>query len=258
MFLGQFATSVLGNRPWNDGYPARLDDAEELDKLLLFAKGEGQLDLYISRVRGKLTQRDEALNELRVAFYFQSSGYKILEWEPLGNGEKKGECSITQNGKDVIFVEVKSPGWEGVLDPLERDQGRKSKPKYIPGEHRHGAVLATRWPRVRSCITNAYPKFSPHLTNLLVIVDDFFVPLVLPGDRQIEIALYGLPDAPDDYGPGCFASDKLENLGGVACFACNLFLGHHPWEYLFSCYANPFALRKFSTDFTKERTGGRQ
>jgi len=247
--LGSLAARQLGSNPWNDGYPALPADVEEFDNLWLFAYDEGRIDHYVSRLSGKLAQRDEALNELRVALALKSLGYRIVEWEPLGNGAKRGEYSITQDGHGVIFVEVKSPGWEGELAPEERAAGRTKQPKYIPGERR-GGPLAT-WQRIRCCVEQAYSKFSPDRTNILVIADDFRVPL---DDQQMGIALYnpvasllaplGCSDyACSDYGLGPFASSTFENIGSVARLTNELLSRQ---DYVDDCYRlrfyhNPFA-----------------
>jgi hypothetical protein len=248
--LGPLAGSRLGTHPWSDGYPALPADVEELEALLAFAREESRDHHYVSRLQGKLTQRDEALNELRVGLCLKSLDYRIVEWEPLCNNATKGEYSIAQNEQDVIFVEVKSPGWEGELDPQERRTGRTKQPKYMP-EERRGGPLAT-WQQVRTCIVKAYPKFAPDRKNLLVIADDFYVPLDGP---QMEIALYN-PQASlgcPEYGLGCFASDAFQNIGSVLRLENRLPSSR---SYFSDCYRlygypNPFALRVLPTISTE-------
>jgi len=179
--LGSFASRLLGNHPWNDGYPAYPTLVDELERLLLFAQDERRIDQLVARLRGKVAQRDEALNELRVGMHFKSVGYRIVEWEPLGDDLKRGEYSITHDGHDEIFVEVKSPGWEGELSSEEVRAGRTKQPKYQLNERRGGGF--SQWPQIRACVNRAYPKFAPSSTNLLVIADDYFMP---PDDIQIK------------------------------------------------------------------------
>ena len=196
----------------------------------------------------KPTQRDEALNELRVGLYFKSLNYRIVEWEPPGNNNKKGEYSITPNGEDVVFVEVKSPGWEGQLDPEEQRSVRKKQPKYMPGEIR---CARGQWPQVRACIERAYPKFLPDCKNLLVIADDLRVPL---DDLPMEIALYNphllstslAEFGCSEYGFGCFASNKFENIGGVARFENRLLSSRSYFSdcYRLYLYPNTFGLKQ--------------
>lgn len=63
-----------------------------------------------------------------------------MGWEPLGNDGARGEYSVAHEGEDSIFVEVKSPGWEGELGLEERLAGRTKKPKYIVGEGTGGPL----------------------------------------------------------------------------------------------------------------------
>lgn len=246
--LGTLAGSRLRNHPWSDGYPALPADVDELETLLSFAQEERQIDQYVFRLQGKITQRDEALNELRVGLCLKSLDYRIVEWEPLGNNGTRGEFLIMHNGEEAIFVEVKSPGWEGELTPQERRSGRTKQAKYMR-EERRGGPLAT-WQQVRICVGKAYRKFAPDRKNLLVIADDFHVPLDEP---QMEVALYN-PQASlgcPEYGLGCFASSALENIGSVLRFE-NRLLSSRVYVrdcYGLQCYRNPFALRQLPALF---------
>ncbi len=253
--LGTLAASRLGSHPWSDGYPARPPDVEELERLCSFAQEERRIDHFVARLNGRWAQRDEALNELRVGLCFKALDYRIVAWEPLGNNAKRGEFSITHNGEDLFFVEVKSPGWEGELDQKERRAGRKKQPKYRPGEGRRGPNAT--WPHVRTCITKAYPKFLPHFNNLLVIADDFRVPL---DDLNMELALYNPHLSPalsefgcSEYELGCFASNAFENIGSVARFNNELLSSRNYFGdcYRLYTYANPFALKQFPNDLWK-------
>lgn len=247
--FGNFTTKPLGHRPWKGGYPAHPFYIEEREKLLLFAESQGRRDHCESRLRGKLAQREESLNELRVAFHLKHRGFRIVEWEPAGEGRKKGEFSIARGEGGTIFVEVKSPGWEAELDLEQLRAGRKRKPKHMP-EERRGGALGT-WQHARACISRTYPKFARDSMNLLVIADDFFVPL---DDRQMQIALYGPSEDPNYYGRGSFASTEFEILGGIARFKVELihdFLSgrDHSLTYRFCLYPNPFALRRLPGSF---------
>jgi hypothetical protein len=248
--LGSLAAGKLKSNPWSDGYPALQADVEELEALLSFAQAEGRIDLFVARLQGKRAQRDETLNELRLGLHFKSIRYRIVEWEPLGNNGKRGEYSVTHNGVDVIFVEVKSPGWEGELTPQERLAGRTKKPKYIPEERRGGPHAL--WQQIRACITRAYPKFAPDKRNLLVIADDFRAP---PDRPQMDVALYN-PNADlgcPEYGLGCFASSTFENLGSVAWIENRLLTSRNYFDdcYRLHCHPNPFALKPFEIPSAK-------
>ena len=244
--LGSLAKSHLGSHPWSDGYPALPSDVEELEHLLSFAQAETRIDDFVARLKGRPKQRDETLNELRVGLGLKALGYRIVGWEPRGQNRRKLEYSIQRDAEDVVFVEVKSPGWEGELAPEERRRGRANQPKYMLGEHR-GGPLAT-WQDIRTCVTKAYPKFAPGCQNLLVIADDFRVPL---DDLQMKIALYN-PDCPD-YGPGCFASREFEDLGGAARLQNELLSSRAYFSVCYRIYGypNPYALKQLPKEFSR-------
>jgi hypothetical protein len=212
--LGPIASRIFkGKNPWTDGFPAYPALQSEIDLLLEFVVSQKQQARYFPRLeRGKPAQRYECLNELRLAFYLTEIGFEITEWEPLGNNGSRGEFSISVGKTDAIFVEVKSPGWEGTLSAEETNRGRAKQPKYLESEGAHR--IKPNWEDVRKNIDRAYHKFSPDWANLLAIADDFFMPL---DNRQMQIALREPPDG--QYGPGYFTSRRFANLGGVMVFA---------------------------------------
>ncbi len=180
--------------------------------MLGFIVSQGRREQYLPRlVRGKPPQRYECLNELRVAYYLNSMGFRIEDWDSIGSNDTRGEFTISVDGENAIFVEVKSPGWEGTLNRNEINRGRAREPKYLESEGIHR--IKPNWEDVRKSVDGAYRKFSPDRANLLVIADDFFMPL---DNRQMQIAL--LEPLDGQYGPGCFASLKFPNLGGVMAF----------------------------------------
>jgi hypothetical protein len=208
--LGPIANEFFGGKnPWTDGFPAFPSIRKELDLLLEFVASRNVKELYLSRLRkGKPAQRYEYLNEIRVAYYFNSIGFEIADWEKPGNNPGCGEFTISRDREDAIFVEVKSPGWEGTLTTDERKARRQ---KYSESD-RIRRVLPN-WGDVRKCIERAYPKFSSNRANLVVIAADFFAPL---DNRQMRIALF--EPAASEYGPGHFTSEDFRNLGGVTMF----------------------------------------
>lgn len=232
--LGPLTTKVCIPRPWTDAYPAWQEWADELERLLAFADSQGQLQNYLPRLNTRRNnQRDEALNELRVAFFLHRSGFQIVAWEPPGQGGKVGEYTIQAREGRPTFTEVKSRGWESELSQPERLARRTKLPKYIDGDSR---AFAT-WQGLRDCIAAAYVKFLPSQPNLLVVADDFFVSLdncKLP----VDIALFANNTG---YGgqAGYFTSAVYENLGGVAVFAATPKDGIV--QYSFQVYENPFA-----------------
>ena len=233
--LGPLSTKFFFLRPWTDAYPACQEWEDEFGRLLAFAEAQGQFSNYLPRLRTpRNNQRDEALNELRVAFFLHRSGFPIVAWEPPGQGGKVGEYTIQAQEGGKIFTEVKSRGWESELTQAERLAGRAKLPKYIDGD---GGEFAT-WQGLRDCIAAAYAKFRSDEQNLLVIADDFFVSLTdLP--LFVDVALF---DKGTGYGgeAGYFTAAAYENLGGLAVFAATVKDGMV--QYKFHVYENPFAL----------------
>lgn len=238
-------TKLLLPLPWTDPYPSCQEWADELEQLLAFADLQGRLDDFLPRIKvgtGRHTQRDAALNELRVAYFFDRSGIPISAWAPPGLAGRIGEFSVTAREGCAVFTEVKSRGWEGELSDADRLAGRTRFPKYLEGT---GGAFAN-WQEVRKCIASdkTYPKFAPIQANLLVISDNLFVGL-LDAEEQMEIALY---DQRSKYGGenGYFASPAYNNLGGVAAFAAERRMGRAAVEYRMKVYGNRFAFAETS------------
>jgi hypothetical protein len=168
------------NARWlgEDEFPSDQPWADEVEAVLSFAGVQGQFEARLGRLRGNCRQRDAALAELRVAFFFHRNGFRILEWEPIAT-LRAGDLLIQWPGTAPIFVEIKAPDWEGELSGDERSM-RKRLPKDISGEARWvdpvGAVLSV-------VEDGALPKFSDSTPNLVVVHDNLFVsPALAPGD----------------------------------------------------------------------------
>ena len=233
--FGPVARRLISSDRWTDDYPAWTDWAKELDELLKFADDQRRLSEFIPRLESRKTLRDEALNELRVAYFLHQSRFSIVQWEPPGLNGKVGEYLIGTPEGQRVFVEVKSPGWEGELSDEERRAGRTKEPKY---RHLEGGAFGN-WQPLQKCIASdkTYPKFTPTQPNLLVIADDLQVSLHdSPG--HAEIALYADHKG---YGEaGYFTSARFENIGGVGVF--NASSAGRGIEYKFGLFDNPFAL----------------
>jgi hypothetical protein len=235
--LGPMASRLLSGQRWTDEYPAWPIYADELERLLAFAGVHGRLTDFVARLDGRNGQRDDALAEMRVAYFLSRSGFPVVAWEPPGLGKMKGEYTI-RSAEDVeMFAELKSPGWESEVGISELLAGRAKQPKYREGD---GGGFAN-WRSVRRCIASpkTYPKFSQTQPNLLIIADDLFVNLHHGTSLGIEVALYA---EHDKYGDeiGYFKSAKYQNLGGVAIFAAD---GNDSGvAYRFRVFGNPFAL----------------
>lgn len=231
--LGPVARSMLTPR-WTDAYPAYPRASAELDTLLSFAVQQGQEKQFVARLQSKNAQRDEALNELRVGHLLHHHGFPIKQWEPpcpLGIGEY---LVTSPEGQDV-FIELKSPGWEGELTEEERKAGRTKLPKYLEGD---GGAFGN-WEPLRKCIDKWYAhKFSSTQPNLLVVADDLKPLSLVDTPRHVDAALYADHTR---YGKfGYFTSDIYKNLGGVAVFEA--VSDGREMEYRFRVFENPFAL----------------
>src|SRR5713226_4757126 len=113
--FGPAARRLISPDGWTDQYPATPAYAKELDVLLSFADDQGRLAHFTPRLESRNTQRDEALDELRVAYLLHHSQFPVVQWEPPGLNGKVGEYLISTLEGQHVFVEVKSPGWEGEL-----------------------------------------------------------------------------------------------------------------------------------------------
>lgn len=208
--LGPLTSTVIDRACWagEDEFPSSQLWADEIEKVLNFAEVQGQFKRYLSDLTASTSQRDSAIAELRVAFFFHRNQFDIVRWKPVGLHPKEGEFLVRGPLKVDTFVEVKSPGWEGQLSGAELKAGRPKQPKYLNGDF--GSIAS--WERIQFAVDKAYEKFSPDKPNLLVIVDDLFIHLNTNPETYTKQALYGTHKA------GCFSSSDYQNLGGVGIF----------------------------------------
>jgi hypothetical protein len=191
-----------------DQFPSHQTWADEVERVLNFAQAKGQFEKYLPKLRGNARQRNSALAELRVAFFLFRNQFPVVEWEPIGANNREGEFTIRTPAGANIFVEVKSPSWEGELSDEERASGRKQIGKYLYAETRSIAP----WERVQFAVNKAYGKFRSDTSNLLIIADDLFVSLEHGSEMQADLALFGQRNG------GYFTNASKENLGGVGFF----------------------------------------
>ena len=218
--------SIAESSRWlgKDQFPsvARRDD---VIKWLEYLDGKSQFPRYLPRLKDTPAKRDEALAEIYAAYFIEKyAGYPITAWEPPGNNGKQGEFSFGFDGKG-IFCEVKSPGWEREIVEREGVNSlRLNQPKYIRGEG--GSFDNSSY--VQDTVLKAYPKFPINQSTLLILVDDFKVPL---SDDPIDMwkALF-------KENVGCFTTNQFCNLGaiGVLCM--------EKIDPDFCVYHNPMAL----------------
>ncbi|HEV2500964.1 MAG TPA: hypothetical protein VGY31_15450 [Terriglobia bacterium] len=229
--LGSLTNAVKSGAKWTDEYPAWQKYADEFEELLQFAKKENQFDKYLGALQGSNSQRDSAIAELRVARHFSDNGFRVVEWKPKGAGGNEGEFFVEGSEKQRVFVEVKSPGWEGQVTPEERRAGRLKQGKYIDGE---GGAVET-WQKLRFAIDKAYKKFGDNTPNLLIIADDLFIGLTLNPSLIAGLALYASSGVA---GKGYFADQKHQRLGGVGLFEVNQQLGGSRVTYQMTLFLN--------------------
>lgn len=204
--LGSLLSEIHANARWKgERYPATQALADEVEGLLVFAKSKGQdvFNTYEKRLRTKPSQRDAAIEELRVAHLLDRKHFTVMAWAPIGSGTREGEFVVRDRGGVDVFVEVKGPGWEGELSKNQLRSGRKDQPKYQHTE----AAYPKNTTKVAEAVEKAYPKFSRSTRNLLVIADDLYIPLQFESEFWAYTALYDQD--------GKFIDHRCENLGGV-------------------------------------------
>ncbi len=183
--IGALTKTIFNGASWlgTDEFPSNQIWADEVEKVLLFLEAHGQFENYQPMLRGKITQRDGALAEARVAFFFHRNGFKILTWHPPGASSRLYEYEIQWGSSQSIFVEVKGPRWEGELSEKELDGPRRQQSRYINGEARDSDPVG----KVINAVIKANPKFLPDRPNLLVVVGYllFVSPSELP-QRMVE------------------------------------------------------------------------
>ena len=166
--LGPLTQEILSNAPWfcTDDFLSNQAWADDVERVLAHLITHGQFDRFLPRLRAKLTQRDGALAEARVSYFFHGRGFSITSWEPRTASGSLGEFEIQWKSTSPIFVEVKGPRWDGDLDQTERTM-RKREGKYKNGEVRTLDTIG----KVTEAIEKAKQqnKFLAGKANLLVV-----------------------------------------------------------------------------------------
>jgi hypothetical protein len=244
--LGPLTMTIMeGARwQWKDAFPSSQVFADEVEKVLSYALSQGQFEHYLGRLRGSANQRDAALAELRVAFFFHRNRFPVSQWRPIGAKNSKGndtdgEYMLRGPTKVDVFTEVKNRGWESELTPEEKKAGRQHQPKHLSFDGR--AIGQDQ--NIQDAIDKAYEKFEARTPNLLIIYDDLFVSLQHGTDIFANQALY------ERNYQGYFSDSKYDHLGGVGIFWA-------PWtskgiEYGMKLYLNPYAVKPLPYDLAK-------
>jgi len=232
---GPLTVSLKSEASWND-YPAWQDYADECESLLEFIRTRGALDRFWPRLCSKSQQRDETLNEIRVARHLEDAGYPVVDWnEPVDAPGYSVEFAVSLGQSPNGFVEVKSPGWEAELSDAERRQGRSRLPKYIGS--RGGAAGPVQV--IRRAVEKARPKFSGNAPSVVVVSDDCFLNLGEWGWGPLQMAL---SQRSIGWGDGLFHESKYANVGAVCLFWVASYWGRS-LEYKSLCMTNPNAAR---------------
>ncbi|MBI4664604.1 MAG: hypothetical protein HY735_37910 [Verrucomicrobia bacterium] len=206
--LGPLTSTIRDGAAWSteDQFPSDQTWADEVERVLSFAQVQGQFENYVGALRGNARQRHSALAELRVAFFFSRNHFPVVEWKPVGANGREGEFTVKPPSGANVFVEVKSPSWEGELSDAEKTGDRKQQGKHLHAEARSIAP----WERVQFAVNKGYGKFRSDTRNLLVIADDLFVSL--EHGTNLQAGLYSVNNN------GSFTSAARQNLGGVSFF----------------------------------------
>jgi hypothetical protein len=172
---------VLDGAAWRGTsvYPASQPWADELERLLAFLAAQGQFERFLSRLRGKESQLEGALAEIRLAYFLHRNGFAILEWEPVAVEGRPGDLSVSWQRGAPIFVEVKGPGWESELTADELKGARKGQGKYVDSEVRSVNSVDSVLRAIDKCL----PKLAIGRANLVVIVDNLHIsPTSIPDE----------------------------------------------------------------------------
>ena len=195
--LGPLTLAMIAGAKWqgHDAFPAWQAWADDVETVFEFLDQHGRFATFQNLIQKTRSaqHRDAMLAEARGSFYLHRNGFKILEWEPLGEGTARGESMVRLGSSQAVFVEVKQPSWQGEHLPLTiADQNRLSlgdraarlarmkQPRFLPDVCEGGAVGSHHF-SMRVVRRNALHKFSVRQPNLALVVDDCNVtPVGLP------------------------------------------------------------------------------
>jgi hypothetical protein len=220
---------MLSGAKWQgqDAFPAWQTWADDVETVLEFLDVQNRLPTFLDMIQKTRSaqHRDALLAEARGSFHLHRHGFRILEWEPLGEGASRGEVLASLGWSRAVFVEVKQPSWQGEYLPLViADQKRLSaaeraarlarmkQPRFLPDVCEGGAVGSHHF-SMSVVRRNALPKFSDGRPNLALVVDECKVtPVGLPSLAEFVRGEFAHP-AHDPLDP----EDRYtyERLGGV-------------------------------------------
>jgi hypothetical protein len=193
--LGPLTQQLLSGARWRgaDGFPAWQNWADDVEEVLTFLQLECRFTPFLSAMQKAQTpqHRNACLAEARGAFHLAQSGFRIVQWEPPGEGTTKGEVLVCLADSPAIFVEIKQPGWQREyfprrvaerrnLSPEAKQQrfARMKQDKYVGIE---GGVVKSAFVAMDVVRRKALPKLTDRCPNLVIVVDDLKVtPVGLP------------------------------------------------------------------------------
>lgn len=227
--LGPLTQHLLSGAKWKgtDQFPAFQVWADDVESVLAFLDRENRLADFLAVIQKARNEqhRNACLAEARGSYFLNQNCFRVVEWEPQGEGNTKGEALVSYPGSSDIFVEVKQPGWRGECLPqsiAERNRLsqaetakrylRMKQEKFLPGVF-EGEAAGSHHFAMSVVRRNALPKFTDQRPNLAIVVDDCKVPVVgLPFLAEYVQQEFLCPahDAgdPDDHW-------TYERLGGV-------------------------------------------
>jgi hypothetical protein len=225
--LGPLTQKLLTAAKWQgaDKFPAWQVWADDVEQVLAFLQREHRLASFLSTVQKVRSpqHRDARFAEARGAFHLARSGFRILQWEPLGEGTTRGEVLVRLGNSPDIFVEIKQPGWRGEylprrsaerqrLSPNEKEQRliRMRQDKYMGIE---GGAVGSHLVAMDVVRRNALPKLARRCPNLVIVVDDLKVtPVGLPSLAAFVKREFSNPDHDPDDPKDTFTYERLGGL----------------------------------------------
>lgn len=192
--LGPLTQRLLSGSKWQgtDRFPAWQVWADDVESVLAFLDRENRLADFLAVIQSARSEqhRNACLAEARGSYFLNQNCFRVVEWEPHGEGNTKGETLVSYPGTPDIFVEVKQPGWRGeCLPPNTAERNRLSnaekakryqrmrQEKFLPGVIEGGAVGSHHF-AMSVVRRNALPKFTDQRPNLAIVVDDCKVTVV--------------------------------------------------------------------------------
>jgi hypothetical protein len=117
--LGPLTRAMLSGAKWQgqDAFPAWQTWADDVETVLEFLDVQNRLPTFLDMIQKTRSaqHRDALLAEARGSFHLHRHGFRILEWEPLGEGASRGEVLASLGWSRAVFVEVKQPSWQGSI-----------------------------------------------------------------------------------------------------------------------------------------------